>query len=179
LPAEVVSLAVRNILLLGNPRLYVPSEPVARVELDSLRSVLPDLRDTLMDYRRRWGAGRAIAAPQIGITKRLIYMHIDSPVVFVNPCLENPSEEQSELWDDCMSFPGLLVKVTRHRSCQIVFRDLEWRKQSLTITDALSELLQHECDHLDGILATERAIDSRSFAFRSQRAYLETGEEAR
>ena len=170
-------MAARDILLLGNPKLYVPSEPVGRAELDSLRSIVPDLHDTLMDYRNRWGAGRAIAAPQIGVTKRLIYMHIGSPTVFVNPHLEDLSDEEIELWDDCMSFPDLLVKVKRHRSCRIVFRDLEWREQSLTATDSLSELLQHECDHLDGMLAVARAVDGRSFALRSQRAHLDaTGE---
>ncbi|MEW5702101.1 MAG: peptide deformylase [Candidatus Zixiibacteriota bacterium] len=172
---EVLSLAARDILLLGNPKLYLPSEPVTREEADSLRPVVQDLHDTLMDFRQRWGAGRAIAAPQIGVRKRLVYMCIDSPVVFVNPRLENLSEERFELWDDCMSFPDLLVKVERHRRCRIIFRDLEWKEHSLTVTDALSELLQHECDHLDGILAIDRAIDRRSLAYRSQRAFLADG----
>ncbi|MBI5866685.1 MAG: peptide deformylase [candidate division Zixibacteria bacterium] len=166
-------MAVREILLLGNPALNVPCAAVARDEAESLRSVVADMHDTLMDFRRRWGAGRAIAAPQIGVGKRLIYLHIDSPVVLVNPRLENLSTEMFELWDDCFSFPHLLVKVRRHRSCRVVFRDLEWQEHSIMAHDALSELLQHECDHLDGILAVERAIDGRSFAYRSERTFLE------
>ena len=166
-------MAVREILLLGNPALNVRCPPVARDEAESLRTVVADMHDTLMDFRRRWGAGRAIAAPQIGVLKRLIYMHIDSPVVLVNPRLENLSTEMFELWDDCFSFPHLLVKVRRHNSCRIVFRDLEWLEHSIDASFAMSELLQHECDHLDGILAVERAIDGRLFAYRSQRAFLE------
>lgn len=100
-------------------------------------------------------------------------MHIDSPVLLVNPRLENLSTEMFELWDDCFSFPHFLVKVRRHNSCRIVFRDLDWREHSLDASFTMSELLQHECDHLDGILAVERAIDGRSFAYRSERAFVE------
>jgi peptide deformylase len=68
-----------------------------------------------------------------------------------------------ELWDDCMSFPGLLVRVKRHRRCVMDFLDENWQAQQWILEDDLSELIQHEYDHLDGILATQRAIDDRSF----------------
>lgn len=165
-------MAVREILLLGNPALNVGCPLVARDEAESLRTVVADMHDTLMDFRSRWGAGRAIAAPQIGVLKRLIYLHIDSPVVLVNPRLENLSTEMFELWDDCFSFPHLLVRVKRHRSCRATFCDLEWQEHVLDARDGLSELLQHECDHLDGILAVERAIDGRSFAYRSEWGFV-------
>ena len=74
-----------------------------------------------------------------------------------------------ELWDDCMSFPELLVKVRRHAQCTIRFRDLAWNEHRMDLDGDLSELLQHECDHLDGILAVSRAIDGKSFGMRSQR----------
>jgi len=159
---------VREILLLGNPKLYQRCDPVAREELSELRSVVLDLHDTLHDFRRRVAAGRAIAAPQIGVMKRLVYMDLGQPAAFVNPVLDELSEEMVELWDDCMSFPDLLVRVRRHDRCRISFRDLEWRQQSLELQDDLSELLQHECDHLDGILAVSRAIGPRGFALRSE-----------
>jgi peptide deformylase len=165
-------MAVREILLLGNPELWKKSDPVVPGDLAALRSVMTDLHDTLMDFRERYGTGRAIAAPQIGVHKRFVYMHIDAPTVFLNPRLEDLSTELFELWDDCMSFPDLLVRVRRHQSCRIVYRDMDWTEQMCTLRDGLSELLQHECDHLDGILAVERAIDGRSFADRSQRQLL-------
>ena len=68
-----------------------------------------------------------------------------------------------EIMDDCMSFPNLLVKVKRYAKCHIIYRDMEWNKQEMVLEGDLSELLQHEYDHLDGILATMRAIDNRSF----------------
>ena len=73
-----------------------------------------------------------------------------------------------DLWGDCMSFPDLLARVRRHRSCRITFRDLEWKEQVWHQDGGLSELLQHECDHLDGILAVQRAAGSKAFALRSQ-----------
>lgn len=161
-------MAQREILLLGNPRLHEVCEPVRRSELDDIRGIVTDLHDTMMAFREHYGVGRAIAAPQIGVVKRLVYMHVDGEsTVFINPELFDCSDEMIELWDDCMSFPDLLVRVRRHRTCRIRFRNLEWEGRELLLEDDLSELLQHECDHLDGILAVARAIDARSFALRT------------
>lgn len=165
-------IAVREILLLGNPRLYEVSAPVVPDELGDLRSLVEDLHDTLLDFRARHGVGRAIAAPQIGVPKRLVYMHINQPVVFVNPVIDNRSVMMFELWDDCMSFPDLLVRVRRHRICRVAHRDLDWNERSLLLTDALSELLLQECDHLDGVLAIARAVDKQTFALKSQSRFL-------
>jgi len=159
---------VKEILLLGNPRLYEVSEVVREDELKDLPDVVADLHDTLLAFRKKFGAGRAIAACQIGFAKRLIYLFIDRPVVFVNPLLQNKSQERIEVWDDCMCFPDLLVKVMRHKRCTIRYRDLSFREHTMTLEDDLSELLQHEYDHLDGILAISRAIDDHSFALRRQ-----------
>lgn len=164
-------MAVREILLLGNPKLYEACETVKQSEIESLESVIQDLHDTMMDFRRKYKAGRAIAAPQIGVMKRLVYMHIDKPIVFFNPHFENQSSEMMEVWDDCMSFPELLVKVKRHASCEIVYQDQHWQEQRMSLEGDLSELLQHEVDHLDGVLAISRAIDSSSFCLRSQQRF--------
>lgn len=72
-----VTSMVREILLLGNPALYQISSAVKEEETDLIRETVNDLHDTLMDFRKRYGAGRAIAAPQIGVMKRIIYMNID------------------------------------------------------------------------------------------------------
>jgi peptide deformylase len=161
-------MAVKEILLLGNPELYETSEEVKLEELKAISAVVRDLHDTMMNFRAVYGVGRAIAAPQIGVKKRLIYMNIDKPVVFINPYFSYKSQELMELWDDCMSFPNLLVKLKRHKHCTIKYRDENWNECSMELEDDLSELLQHEYDHLDGILAVLRAIDSKSLAFRGQ-----------
>jgi peptide deformylase len=160
-------MVAKPILLLGHPDLYKVSEQIAKDELDGLRVVIQDLHDTLMDFRAKYGAGRAIAAPQIGVAKRLVYMHVDTPVVIMNPEFTYRSTEMFELWDDCMSFPELLVKVRRHKECRIRYRDARWNLQETTYSGDLSELVQHEYDHLDGVLAVDRAIDLRSFRYRS------------
>ena len=164
---------VREVLVLGNPKLYEVSDPVKTDERDTLTDVVADLHDTLMKFKEKYGAGRAVASPQIGVMKRLIYMYIDRPIVFINPVLDQKSDAMLEIWDDCMSFPDLLVKVKRHKSCRIAYKDMAGNDQTMLLDDDLSELLQHEYDHLDGILAVSRAIDAHSFALRSQREYLE------
>lgn len=169
-------MAVRPILLLGDAMLYEKSSTVLREELVSLKPVVRDLHDTLMDFRSRYKAGRAIAAPQIGVLKRLIYMNTGNPVILINPVLDQKSPELMEVWDDCMSFPDLLINVRRHQRCRIRFKDLDWEDRELSLEGDLAELLQHEYDHLDGILAVSRAIDSRSFALKSQKTHLKMGE---
>lgn len=152
----------RKILLLGDPALYESSTPVLPEEREAMAAVVADLHDTLLAFRARYRCGRAIAASQIGVKKRLIYMNTGSPVVFVNPRLEFPDEETMEVMDDCMSFPGLLVKVLRRRRVTVHFTDLDFTARRLEFEGDLSELIQHEYDHLDGILAVMRAMDDRS-----------------
>ena len=153
----------REILLLGDPRLYEISAPVRREELEALRPVFEDMFDCIRGIRRDYGFGRAIAAPQIGVQKRLICILADKPYVILNPELEFVGEEMMELMDDCMSFPGLLVRVERYRRAVIHYTDEQGRAQEMALEGDLSELLQHEYDHLDGILATMRAVDNKSF----------------
>jgi peptide deformylase len=155
-----------DLLLLGDPRLYELCTPIVPEERPLVAGWVADLHNVMQEVRTKYGFGRAIAAPQLGIMKRLIYMNIDKPVVFINPELVNLSDELFELWDDCMSFPNLLVKVKRHQSLTIKYLDENWQPQEWAMEDSLSELLQHEYDHLNGVLCTMRAIDDKSFKWR-------------
>jgi len=157
-----------KILKLGNPRLHEVSVPVKKLELPELKPIIKDLHKVLRGSRPKYNAGRAIAAPQIGILKRLIYLNIDKPVVIINPELYDLSSKMIEIWDDCLCFPELLVRVKRHESCKIRFLDQEWNTHEWQLEGYLSELLQHEYDHLDGILATQRAIDDRALKWRGK-----------
>jgi peptide deformylase len=160
---------VKEILLLGNPLLYKKSDTILKEDVASLKGVAQDLHDTLMDFRQKHGAGRAIAAPQIGVFKRLIYMHIDRPVAMINPVLHFADDEMMDVLDDCMSFPDLLVHVRRHQRCVIDYKDMDFQDAQMVLEGDLSELLQHEYDHLDGILATMRAVNEKSLCLKSQR----------
>jgi len=157
---------IDDLLLLGNPLLYQLSEPVLESELGQVNGWVTDLDNVMKQIRQRYSFGRGIAAPQLGIMKRLIYVNIDKPLVIINPVLSDLSTEMFELWDDCMCFPNLLVKLKRHRSLTLTFRDEHWNTQQLKVKDDLSELIQHEYDHLEGILCTMRAIDEKSFKWR-------------
>ena len=156
----------REILLLGDPRLYEISEEVKQEELRLLKPVFTDMFDCIKGIRRDHGFGRAIAAPQIGVKKRLICILTDRPYVIINPLLEFIEDEMMELMDDCMSFPNLLVRVRRYRHCILRYRDENWQEQTRRMDDDMAELIQHEYDHLDGILATMRAIDNKSFVMK-------------
>lgn len=158
----------QEILLLGNEELYEISKEIIKEaeEPGSLQQIEQDLHDTLLAYRERYHAGRAIAAPQIGIKKRILYMYIEEPILFINPRLTFPDEEQMEVLDDCMSFPGLYVRVMRYKRCVIHYLDRNFNPCEMALEGDLSELIQHEYDHLDGILATMRAIDDKSLVLK-------------
>lgn len=159
-------ITVDNILKLGDPRLYENCAPLTRDELPLVENWVKDLHEAMQDIRRRYGFGRGIAAPQLGIMKRLFYLHLDRPYIIINPEIVDPSKEMFELWDDCMSFPNLLVKVKRHQSLTLEYLDENWEKQSWKVEGAISELIQHEYDHLNGVLCTMRAIDDKSFKWK-------------
>jgi peptide deformylase len=165
-------MAVREIVFLGNPKLYEESSKVKHEELEELRPVFEDLGDTLMEFRDEYGWGRAIAAPQIGVMKRIVYMHVNQPVILINPVIKLRHRRKVLVWDDCMSCPDLLVKVKRYRRCTVEYRDANWNKRSMNLEGKLATLMQHEVDHLRGVLITQRALTDKSFALRSERAYL-------
>ncbi len=163
-------MAVRTILLLGDPRLYERSRPVERHELDTLAPIARDLHDTMRAFQQEHGWGRAIAAPQIGVALRIVAMNDGRrQLTFFNPELDQYSDEQLEHWEDCMSFPELLVRLRNPRRCRLRYRDAQWQPQTVHLTDDYAELLQHEVDHLDGVLSVQRAVDDRSIALRRAR----------
>jgi peptide deformylase len=156
-----------DLLLLGDSRLYETCEPILETELPLVPGWVADLHNVMEEIRVKYQFGRGIAAPQLGIMKRLIYLNIDQPTVIINPELTTVSDELDELWDDCMSFPNLLVRVRRHRNLTLSFRDEHWQPQVWNVSDwALSELIQHEYDHLNGVLCTMRAVDKQAFRWR-------------
>ena len=156
-----------DLLLLGDPRLYEITEPVLESELPLVAAWVADLHNVMEEIRAKYQFGRGIAAPQLGVMKRLIYLNTDRPQVLINPELVAVSDETDELWDDCMSFPNLLVRVRRYCTLTITYRDEHWQTHTWHVKDwRLSELVQHEYDHLNGVLCTMRAVDDRAFQWR-------------
>ncbi len=160
-------MAARRILQLGDPVLRAVSPPVTDWALAG--QVLADLRDTLHEFQRGHGFGRGISAVQIGQLQRILYLEFEGAAFSLcNPVWEWMSEETFEMWDDCFSFPDLMVRLRRSLSVRVSYLDQNQTPRRLEATGALSELLQHEMDHLDGILAIDRALDANSLATRAE-----------
>jgi peptide deformylase len=160
-----------DVLLLGDPRLRVRSAEVTRYD----SAAFDALASTLDAFRKRHGFGRAISAPQIGVAQRFMAMNLGKgPFFLVNPVITSRSEETFTLWDDCMSFPDLLVRVRRNASLSLSFTDEHFRPHEWPdVEQSVAELLQHEIDHLDGVLAVDRATDriTRSDYDRNREQY--------
>jgi peptide deformylase len=160
-------MAARRILQLGDPMLRETSQPVS--DFKRATAILADLRDTLHQFQRHNGFGRGISAVQIGEPHRIIYIEFEgNPYMLCNPMFHRMSAETFELWDDCFSFPALMVRLRRSRSVHLKYYDEQGAERRLVASGALSELLQHEMDHLDGILAIDRAIDRHSLSTRDE-----------
>jgi peptide deformylase len=159
----------RAILQLGNPELWSLSRPVD--DLAGVRQLADDLRDTLTAFREHSGFGRGIAAPQIGDSRRVIFVRMPDGFsdVLVNPTVLEESRERFQLWDDCFSFPDLMVRVERALRVRVAYQDLyTGATRTVDAEGPLSELLQHEIDHLDGILAVDRAISREALCTRTE-----------
>ncbi len=160
-------MSLHKILKLGDHKLYEKSTEVFQNEIETLKPEIDALHELILEYRATYGVGRGIAAPQTGLQKRIICLNIENNRhTLINPVLTNLSLEMMEIWDDCMCFPNLLVKVNRHKTCSLRFKDENWQEHTWHLENNLSELIQHEYDHLDGILATQRAINSKSFKLK-------------
>jgi peptide deformylase len=158
-----------RILSLGDPRLRLVCEAVGDPADPAFRAESRRLKDALDAFRAERGFGRGIAAPQIGIPKRFIAVNLgEGTRTLVNPAIAWRSDRTFTLWDDCMCFPDLLVRVRRYASVTVSFQDEAGRGQAWERLDpASSELLQHELDHLDGVLAIDLALDVRSVIYRA------------
>jgi peptide deformylase len=166
-------MGIREILQLGDPRLRQPAAmhnfASHGVELPGL---ITDLRDTLAHWRAETGYGRGIAAPQLGISERVIFLQLPGagPWPLVNPHITEHSGEKVVVWDACLSFLAIFMQVERHKEITVRYQDLygHWQEVRAGEDRDLSELLQHEIDHLDGILCIDRVADIKSICTREE-----------
>jgi peptide deformylase len=161
---------VREVLQLGNPILREPSAPVVHPGAPEISALLDDLRDTLAHWKASTGYGRGIAAPQIGVLQRVIFLNIGgcNPWPMVNPEIVEASDETIVVWDACLSFLTIFFCVTRHKRVRVRYQDTAGQTHEIDAEDDLAELLQHEIDHLDGILALDRISDIRTIVSRQE-----------
>ncbi len=164
-------MAIRPVLKMGDPRLLEVARPVERFDTPDLHALLADMRDTMISLE---GAG--LAAPQIGVGLRVVIFGFEhserypeaEPVpytVLLNPVLTSLDEEMEEAWEGCLSVPGMRGVVPRYK--RLRYRGYDERGQAIdrTVKDFHARVVQHECDHLDGILYPMRIRDMRQFGF--------------
>jgi peptide deformylase len=163
---------VRPILQLGDPLLREKSLPVRDSTSPELAELVRDLADTLAHWRSETGYGRGIAAPQIGVLQRVIFLKLPGEEAWplINPEIVRRSEDKIVVWDACLSFLSIFMQVERHREITVQYFDIGGVRHVVEAGDDrnLSELLQHEIDHLDGILAIDRVIDLKAICTREE-----------
>jgi peptide deformylase len=164
-------MAIREVLKMGDPRLLAVSEPVRAFGSPELESLLTDMRDTMFHLN---GAG--LAAPQIGVGVRVVIFGLEhnprypeaEPVPFtvlINPILTPIGEQQEDGWEGCLSVPGMRGLVPRYRELRYTGVDAAGQPIDRTVRDFHARVVQHEVDHLDGILYPRRIRDLTQFGF--------------
>jgi peptide deformylase len=157
---------------MGDPLLLRRSDPVKAFDTPELESLIVDMVDTM-----KAADGAGLAAPQIGVPLRVVIFGTDAPLarypdappvprtVLINPVLEPLGEEQEEGWEGCLSVPGLRGMVPRYRALRYSGLDQYGNPIDRTVEGFHARVVQHECDHLDGILYPMRVRDFTRFGF--------------
>ncbi len=162
---------IREVLRMGDPRLLQKAQAVAQFGTAELAALLADMRDTMAHYN---GAG--LAAPQIGVGLRVVifgvhanprYPHVEEvpDTVLINPVLESLTADKEEDWEGCLSVPGMRGMVPRFRHLRYGGFDERGGRFERVVEGFHARVVQHECDHLDGVLYPMRIRDFRKFGF--------------
>ena len=160
-------MTVRTVLRMGDPRLLQPAAPVTAFGTPELAALVDDLFDTMAAE-----GGVGIAAPQIGVGLRAFSWHIDGETGYVlNPVLDRVDGEPAEIDEGCLSVPGLWFPTKRYPYARVVGTDLDGAEVVLEGEGLMAQMLQHECDHLDGTVYVDTlAKEHRREALRQIRA---------
>ncbi len=164
-------MTVRRVLKMGDPLLYRRAEEVREFGAPELGTLIQDMFDTMAALN---GAG--LAAPQIGVSQRVVIFEVESSprypdaeavprTILINPVLEPLGDDMDDGWEGCLSVPGLRGLVSRHTRLRYTGFDEKGRSIDRTVSDFHARVVQHECDHLDGILYPMRLKDIRLLGF--------------
>ena len=167
-------MAIRDVLRMGDPRLLEVSAPVTKFGTPELRELIADMQDTMHHL-----SGAGLAAPQIGVLQRVVMFGVDhNPrypdaeevpfTVLINPVLTRVSETLEEGWEGCLSVPGMRGLVPRWLDLRYSGVDPEGNPIERSARDFHARVVQHEVDHLDGILYPRRIRDLRMFGFTAE-----------
>ena len=162
---------IREVLRMGDPRLWQVSAPVRQFNAGELNELLVDMRDTMAHLN---GAG--LAAPQIGVLLRVVIFGVKAnarypdaeevpDTVLINPVLTPLSGEMEEGWEGCLSVPGMRGWVPRYAKLKYAGYDEHGKRFVREVSGFHARVVQHECDHLDGVLYPMRIRDFTRFGF--------------
>ena len=167
-------MAVKDVIRMGHPTLAKVAEPVGDFTAPSLKALIQDLFDTMASLD---GAG--LAAPQINVSLRVVVFGIEENprypdaetvpmTVLVNPVITPLTEAMEADWEGCLSVPGLRGKVPRYSKIRYTGFDGEGQTIDRTVEGFHARVVQHECDHLEGILYPQRMTDMTQFGFNEE-----------
>ena len=162
-------MTIKDVLLLGNPKLRKISADIINFN-KKLKGDLTNLKDTLTHLQNTKRIGRAIAAPQIGLMKKIIFFQLpEKSFNMINPKITWRSEEMIYIWDSCFSFEvAFFIEILRHKKIRVEYQDENGKIITEGFSDDLSELVQHEIDHLHGILTTDHIKDVKKIIMRNE-----------
>ena len=164
-------MAIKPVLRMGNPLLLQRAEEITEFNTEELNVLIQDMRETM---KAEDGAG--LAAPQIGVSLRLVIFGVDQnprypdvaaipETILINPVITPLDESMDDAWEGCLSLPGLRGQVPRYRHIKYSAFDVHGRAFEIEASDFHARVVQHECDHLDGILYPQRMKDLKQFAY--------------
>ena len=167
-------MAIKPVLRMGNPLLLQRSEEISQFNNPELDALIKDMLDTM---QAEDGAG--LAAPQIGINLRLVIFGIDKNprypdaasipnTILINPIITPLDKTMEDAWEGCLSLPGLRGMVPRYLHIKYSGFDAQGNWFETEATDFHARVVQHECDHLDGILYPQRMNDIKQFAYTEE-----------
>jgi peptide deformylase len=165
---------IKQILTMGDPRLNLVAESISDFDSEQLHRLIEDMRDTMADAN---GAG--LAAPQIGVTKRVVIFAMQGNIrypdatavpetVLINPIIDAIGSQTLGMWEGCLSVPGMRGYVERFANIRYRGFDQFGNPIDRTVDGFHAVVVQHECDHLDGILYPSRITDLTRFGFEAE-----------
>jgi peptide deformylase len=186
-------MAILKIARMGHPVLARPAKPVADATAPKIRRLVADMVETMEDAH-----GTGLAAPQVHVPLRVVVFFVDGErsrredgeaelegghsgvplTVMINPVIEPLGPEKELGWEACLSVPELMGQVPRWRRVRYRFQDLDGRQHERTAEGFHARVVQHECDHLDGVLYPQRLADAKTLIFASEAHHIAAAQEA-